>query len=189
MRLFDSGEFEIYSRPEKSWDGELMKKGKKAEEIVIDWLKNLKGQVINVIDFREWRLTRRLDVDCGIETINKNIILAEIKSDIHLGKSNNFLFEFMRINHFVLADSIFYLGWAFRSPAKYLLYYSPYENSVYRFEFGNIRSQIGRYISSCHPKSKPRIDVIFTDKQKTTFNLLIPKEFFEGLYNKYNLNK
>lgn len=185
--LIGFGSIDELEKPEKCWNGELMKKGREAEKKVIDWLRSLKDSVKEVIDVREWRVTRKLDVDCFIETIDGKIRLAEIKYDQSLGKSNNFLFEFMRINHFVFADAVFYLGWTFRSPAKYLLYYSPYENSVYKFTFGDVRTQIGKYVSDCNKKNKPRIDVIFTDRQKTTFNFLVPKDYFEGLYRKYYL--
>jgi len=173
-------------KPEKSWNGELMKKGKAAEEKVLNWLKN-RNNIKEIIDFREWRLTQRLDVDCGIETIDGKIILAEIKSDIHLGNSLNFLFEIFRINHFIHPDKIFYLGWAFRSPAKYLLYFSPKENSIYRFLFSDIRLQIGQYVSRCEKNNNPNICWVYTDRQKTTCNLLIPKNIFDGFLDKYSI--
>jgi hypothetical protein len=186
MKLFDDFDFSE-EKKEKSYNGELMEKGKKAEEIVLNWLRNNKN-IKEIIDFREWRLTQRLDVDCGIETIDGKIMLAEIKSDKYLGNSNNFLFETFRINHFIHPDSIFYLGWAWRSPAKYLFYYSPKENAVYRFLFSNVRLGIGKYISRCDKNSNPKTSWVYTDKQKTTFNLLIPIKEFDCLFDKYSIN-
>jgi len=136
-----------------------------------------------IIDMREFRLSQRLDVDCGIETLDGALLLAEIKTDFNLGRTNNFLFEVFRINHFVEADKVFYLGWAFRSPAKYLLYYSPHEHAVYRFTFKDIRKTIGKYVS----RTKPQIVVIPTDEQKTTFNILVPRTAFNGKVHRFRL--
>jgi len=174
-------------KPEKSYNGELMNKGKKAEEIVIKWLKSLKDNVRNVIDVREWRITQRLDADIIIENIDGKLRLAEIKSDKNLGISENFLFEFMRINHFVKSDSIHYLGWAFRSPAKYLLYYAPLKNEVYRFCFEDIRKGIGKWIGNYTNPKEIRINKTLTDEQKTTFNFIINRKYFDNKYLKFSL--
>ena len=64
--------------------------GKRNEEIVMSWLNNYAKEII---DFRDFRLAQRIDVDCGIETIDGNIILAEIKSDKWIKESGNLLFE------------------------------------------------------------------------------------------------
>ncbi len=170
------------ARAEKSYNGDLMKKGKTGEQIVIEWLKNRK-EVSEVIDMREFRISQRLDVDCGIETVDGEILLAEIKSDSYLGKTQNVLFEVFRINHFISSGKIFYLGWAFRSPAKYLLYYAPFEAAVYRFEFENVRKLIGKYTS----EHEPRIKIVPTDRQKTTFSFVLPISFFKNNYIKYFL--
>ena len=174
-------------KPEKSYNGELMNKGKKAEEIIIKWLKSLKDNVKNVIDVREWRITQKLDADVIIENIDGKLRLAEIKSDKNLGISENFLFEFMRINHYASSDSIHYLGWVFRSPAKYLLYYAPLKNEVYRFCFKDIREIIGKWIGDCDKYKKPWVDIIFTDKQKTTFNFIVNRKYFDNKYITFSL--
>lgn len=159
-----------------------MQKGRIGEAAVLEWLRKSQS-AREIIDMREFRISQRLDVDCGIETLDGALVLAEIKTDYNLGKTSNFLFELFRINHFVEADKVFYLGWAFRSPAKYLLYYSPNENMVYCFTFKSIREIIGKYIS----KTKPQINITPTDEQKTTFNILIPQSCFSGLVRRYKL--
>ena len=163
------------NRRTKSYNGEMMERGKKGEEVVLDWLRSI-DYYKEVIDMREFRVSQRLDVDCGIETIDGSIVLAEIKTDYNLGKTANFLFEVFRINHFANPDKVFYLGWTFRSPAKYLLYYSPNEYRVYQFRFEYLRQTIGKYVS----QHKPRFHIEPTDDQKTTFNLLIPQAEFYG---------
>jgi len=173
---------EYSNRESKTYSGELMQKGRIGETAVLEWL-NKSQAAKEIIDMREFRISQRLDVDCGIETLDGALVLAEIKTDYNLGRTNNFLFELFRINHFVEADRVFYLGWTFRSPAKYLLYYSPNENSVYCFTFKNIRETIGKYIS----KTKPQIIIIPTDEQKTTFNILIPQSYFDGHMRRFKL--
>lgn len=173
---------EYSNRQIKSYSGDLMQKGKYGESIVLQWLKE-NPNVNEVIDMREFRISQRLDVDCGIETLDRSLVLAEIKTDFNLGKTDNFIFEIFRINHFVDADKVFYLGWVFRSPAKYLFYYSPNENIIYRFTFKNIRETIGQYIA----KVKPKIISVPTDEQKTTFNILIPQYLFNNKIQKFEL--
>ena len=77
-------------RKEKSYNGVLMKKGLANEDIILDWLKTLGKEVI---DFREFRLAQRIDVDFGIETIDGKIVLAEIKSDKWISEQGNLLFD------------------------------------------------------------------------------------------------
>ncbi|HZK43072.1 MAG TPA: hypothetical protein VFC73_02180 [Syntrophomonadaceae bacterium] len=170
-------------REERSYDGNLMEKGKVGERIVMDWLEK-RLSCNEIIDMREFRISQRLDVDCGIETINGDIVLAEIKTDYNLGRTKNVLFEIFRINHFARSDNIFYLGWAFRSPAKYLLYYSPREHAIYEFLFEDVRKIIGSYVA----QHRPNIQVTATDQKKTTFNMLIPFSFIKGAYKKHNLD-
>lgn len=173
---------EYTDRQVKSYSGELMQKGRVGEDVILKWLKK-SPYTKEIIDMREFRMSQRLDVDCGIETPDGALVLAEIKTDYNLGKTNNFIFELFRINHYVESDKVFYLGWTFRSPAKYLLYYSPNENIIYRFTFKDIRETIGKYVA----KNKAQIVIVPTDEQKTTFNVLIPQSIFNGHVLKYKL--
>jgi len=93
-------------RNEKTYCGELMEKGMKNEEIILLWLKEISKEII---DFREFKLAQRIDVDFGIETIDGKIVLAEIKSDKWIKEIGNLCFECNRINHFV-PEKWFYLG-------------------------------------------------------------------------------
>ena len=179
-------------RKERSYEGELMKKGKENEEILKQWL--LSSQKIKeIIDFREFRLAQRIDVDFGIETIDGNIVLAEIKSDNYISEKGNLCFEVYRINHYA-KNNWFYLGWGWRSPAKMLIVRNPKTNTIFIFDFFKLRSFIGKWISEMGSKlmyetiktkngirTKHQI-VIETDQEKTTFNYLIPmldlKEYY-----------
>lgn len=169
---------------EKNYNGDLMDKGKMNEEIIINWLKH-EGYVKGIIDFREFRLAQRIDVDCGIETIDGNIVLAEIKSDKHIDESKNLLFEFCRINHFV-DNKWFYLGWGWRSPAQKLIIRNPETNDIFVFDFLQLRRRVANYISEIGKNL--RIDITLTDVQKTTFNYIIPMDYFKGIYQKFRVN-
>ena len=82
----------------RSYSGDYMAAGKKAEEIVMRYLQS-KPYIIGLNDFRELRAVQEADVDIAIKTIDGRVTLAEIKSDWHLGVSGNVLFEVLRINH------------------------------------------------------------------------------------------
>jgi hypothetical protein len=180
------------SKNEKCYDGELMEKGKKNEEIILNWLnEKYKG----TLDFREFRLAQRIDVDFGIETIDGNMLLAEVKSDNYISEFGNLCFEANRINHFV-DDKWFYLGWGWRSPAQHLFVRNPNDGITYVFNFTSLRRSVAKFISEnskdlmkikvCN--NKDFMLVINTDKQKTTFNYLIPMKFLKGTYKKYIIN-
>jgi hypothetical protein len=166
-------------RNRKTYQGELMKKGKLNEHIVINWLKNYSREII---DFREFRLAQRIDVDCGIETLDGSIILAEIKSDNYISEKGNLFFECNRINHFV-KDKWFYLGWGWRSPAQKLIIRNPENNEIYVFNFEELRIFVGKYISDVGKNLNTMI--IETDEQKTTFGYLIPMHRLKEIYKSY----
>lgn len=171
------------NRVDKSYSGELMRKGTENENIILRWLER---SAKDIIDFRDFRLAQRIDVDFGIETLDGNIILAEIKSDKWIKESGNLLFECNRINHFVL-EKWFYLGWGWRSPAQKLIVRNPGSGETFVFDFPLLRKFIARYVAK-HGKDLEHMDfirVVETDKQKTTFNYLIPMVELKGLYKKY----
>ena len=166
-------------RDEKSYNGKLMKIGKSNEDIILTWLKT---KAHEILDFREFRLAQRMDVDFGIETIDGEIVLAEIKSDKWIKEDGNLLFECNRINHFV-KEKWFYLGWGWRSPAQKLIIRNPDSNEIFVFNFLELKKFVGEYISEVGTKLQTRI--IETDKQKTTFVYLIPMNRLKNLYTKF----
>ena len=168
-------------RNEKSYNGEMMQKGTENEEIILAWLKQ---HAKEIIDFREFRLAQRIDVDFGIETIDGNIVLAEIKSDRHIRDEGNLLFEMNRINH-LAENKWFYLGWGWRSPAQKLIVRNPKSGNTYVFDFFALRKKIGTYVAE--QGKLTRMSIVETDAQKTTFNLLIPLVYFDRIYKKFNV--
>jgi hypothetical protein len=166
-------------RTEKTYNGDLMEKGTQNEDIILQWLRT---QGKDIIDFREFRLAQRIDVDFGIETIDGVIVLAEIKSDKWISETGNLCFENNRINHFV-DGRWFYLGWGWRSPAQKLMVRNPETNITFIFPFLELRRRVAKYISEYGRNM--RINITETDKQKTTFNFLIPMTYFKGIYKVY----
>jgi hypothetical protein len=179
-------------REKKSYSGGMMKKGIENEEIILEWLR----KNYEVIDIRDEKKARTLDVDCGIITLDKNILLAEIKSDNLISENGNLCFEQFRINHFVSGKE-FYLGWGWRSPAQRLIARNPKSNEIFIFDFAELRNQVGNFVGMegrnlLAPTTtiKERFsrcgawNIYETDKQKTTFNLLVPLDRLT--YKKFN---
>ena len=168
----------------KTYNGDLMSVGKANEDIIFDWLKN-DFKAKEIIDFREFRLAQRIDVDCGIETIDGGIVLAEIKSDKYISEAGNLLFENHRINHYV-DDKWFYLGWGWRSPAQKLIIRNPKTNEVFIFDFMKLRRFVGFWVGENGKRCN--MSIVETDEQKTTFNYLIPFKEITVNYKKYIVN-
>jgi len=160
-----------------------MDRGTKNEIVVMNWLRD---QGNKLIDFRQFRLAQRIDVDCGIESIDGDIVLAEIKSDQHIREKGNLCFEVHRLNHFAYGNW-FYLGWGYRSPAQKLIVRNPKTNKVYVFLFMDLRAKIGRYVYQVGKDLETKILVYPTDKQKTTVNWLIPMEFLIDEFSMFQL--
>lgn len=168
-----------YVQSERSYQSELMKIGKSNEDIILDWLKK-SPEAKAIIDFREFRLAQRIDVDFGIESIDGDIQLAEIKSDKMISESGNLFFETQRINHFA-ENHWAYLGWGWRSPAQKLIIRNPVSGDAFVFQFQKLRIRVGELVSQRHY----RLTTVYTDPVKTTFGLLIQLSKIKPLYEKY----
>jgi hypothetical protein len=170
-------------RQPKSYDGSLMKIAKTNEDIVLEWLKSSQR---SVIDFREFRLAQRIDVDFGVETVDGQMVLAEIKSDRWISSTGNLCFENHRINHFA-TEHWFYLGWGWRSPAQKLIVRNPYSGDTYVFPFFALRRAVARHIYTLG--KRVNILIIETDEQKTTFNYLVPMYDLRGCFRHFVVNQ
>lgn len=158
----------------RSYDGALMKAGKKAEDIVIDWL-TLQPWVIGVDDLRSLKVMREADVDCSVSLVDGRVTLAEIKSDRHIGRSGNFLFEVLRINHTCSADKVVTLGWSAKTPARYLLYYAPFNHTIHKIGMDEFRLACQAYTKSA--RRHTNLNYVETDAIKSTVNILIPEHY------------
>lgn len=177
------GEMKMYKTTtgkdkQRSYNGDYMKLGKHGEEIVLKWLRS-HPDTLEVDDYRQLKVMYKADVDCAIYSRDGRVALAEIKTDTHLGKSGNLLFEILRINHTTNPYNAGTLGWSFRSPAHWLLYYGPSVNRIYRISFHEFRRGFQRFTDE--KRKDTYIHFTETDNIKSTLNVLIPEEYFEGI--------
>jgi hypothetical protein len=161
---------------ERSYDGDYMAAGRKAETIVLDWLRT-RPEVIGVEDLTGLRQMREADVDCSVALMDGRVTLAEIKSDAHLGVSGNVLFEVLRINHTAPHDRAVTLGWSARSPAHWLLFYAPAVGKIYRWSMEDYRNGLQLYAGA--ERARARMSFVATDKIKSTVNILVPEEWMK----------
>ena len=169
-----------------SYDGDYMTDGRKAEEIVMAFLRD-RPEVIGVEDWRELRAVQEADVDCAIKTRDGRVTLAEIKSDKYLGVTSNVLFEILRINHTCIPDRAGYLGWSFRSPATYFLYYAPSVKKIYRCKVDELRRVVQQYTRE--QRKSTRMDWVNTDAIKSTINILLPWEVCQHVFTIYDVGE
>lgn len=171
---------------QRSYDDDYMTAGKIAEEKIIAWLRE-RPEVIGIEDFRNIRAVHEADIDLGVKLMDGTVTLAELKSDWHMGKSGNVLFEILRINHRGPNDKVVTLGWSGRSPAIWLLIYAPQLDAIYRCKFEQLRSACQRY--TYEAREKTRIDWVNTDNIKSTINILIPWKYCRAFFRRYDLNQ
>ena len=173
------------SNKQRSYSGDYMAIGKRAETIIMDFLRR-RPEVIGINDFRELRAVQEADIDCAIKTADGRVTLAEIKSDYHLGKSGNVLFEVLRINHTAPTDHALTLGWSGRTPATYLLYYAPQVEKIYRCKTDDLRRAFQNYTKTV--RKGMNISIVETDAIKTTINVLVPWEYCKDIFQVYSAN-
>lgn len=173
---------------ERSYSGDYMAIGKFAEAVIIPWLRET-PQVLGVDDLTNLRPLQEADVDCSIKLIDGRIILAEIKSDKWLRGEprTNVLFEVLRLNHTSPPDKFCVLGWTPRSPAKWLLFYSPTKQKVFKCLFDDLRRCAQRYTREARGDS--RISWVNTDSIKSTVNLLIPWDYCQGIFELHDVSR
>ncbi len=158
--------------------------GKKAEEIVMNFLQS-KPYIIGINDFRELRAVQEADIDIAIKTVDGRVTLAEIKSDWYLGVSGNVLFEVLRINHTAPTDRCLTLGWSGRTPATWILYYSPQLNKIYQVRTSELRKAFQQYTKT--ERKNSNLSIVETDSIKTTVNVLIPWKYCSDIFTIHNV--
>lgn len=131
------------------------------------------------------KVMQTADVDCMIKTRDGLVTLAEIKSDQYIGISGNILFETVRINHTSSPDYCMTLGWSARTPAKYIIYYSPKLNKIFVTTSNDLRSAMQKYTRDF--RKQTNISYVETDAIKSTVNILIPQRYCK--FTIYDLQK
>lgn len=177
-------------RQEKSYSGELMRKGECAESVVYKWL-STRNNVKTIFDVRSMEIMQNLDIDFLITLSDGRKHAVEVKSDIWISESGNFLFETYRINH-TISDprKRFYEGWGTRSGADILFVVNPKTQFGFLFkDFTLLRNKISNFIRN---KNTQEINTLLkckaTDKIKTTFFFTIPMNIFKEDYTKINFS-
>lgn len=170
---------------ERSYDGDYMKDGKRAEGICLAFIRK-QPSVLRIEDTRDLRVLREADVDCVMHLMDGRIHLAEIKSDRHLGITGNVLFEVLRVNHTAPADRACTLGWTARSPARWLMYYAPAQQRMYVGEFAALRKAFQAYTQEI--RQAVRLDWVNTDSIKSTLNVLIPWNYCKDVFRIYDVS-
>lgn len=153
----------------RSYNGDYMAQGKSAEALVQEWLYG-NPDVMSVNDVSEQRHYQDREIDLIITMRNGKEISAEIKSDMHIGKTRNVVFELLRVNQTMNNASAFVLGWGARSEADHIFYCSVTENTIYSFSMADLQSAA----RSTFGGKDPKVLTIPTDNIKSTIILLIP---------------
>jgi hypothetical protein len=169
---------------QRSYDGDYMATGRKAEEIVMRFLRE-RPEVVGIEDWRDLRAVQEADVDCAVKMNDGTVTLAEIKSDVHLGVSGNVLFEILRINHTCLPERACTLGWSARSPAMYFIYYAPSVNSIYMCRVDALRRCVQAY--TAERRDRTRLHWVNTDNIKSTLNILVPWDACKQVFKVFKL--
>lgn len=167
----------------RSYDGDYQAAGKVAEEVCLRFLRH-SPSVLRLEDTRALRVLQEADVDCVLHLYDGRCLLAEIKSDRHLGVSGNVIFEVLRVNHTCESEKSCVLGWSARSPAQWLLYYAPSVQRIYVCRFANLRAAFQEYTRTV--RQGTRLNWVSTDAIKSTVNVLLPWSACEAVFKVYD---
>lgn len=164
-----------------NYSGNMMKKGKKGEEKVFNYLNTL-DNIIHVIDLSEEQNFRTPDIDAVIITKKFIPYTIEIKSDARIDETGNVWWE----THRMYDNAGYYEGWVTRSKAEYLLIYCSKTDNLYIFNFELLRNKISELKKSNKFKSKS----VQTNSECITFGELIPIKMIEDIiYKKVNIKE
>lgn len=166
----------------RSYNGDYMREGKEGESYVYDFLKS-RSNVKNIDDLRDDPEWQQRDVDFRVRRHDASELLVDAKSDVHMGISPNVLFELLRINH-TSDDFPVRYGWSVASGAALFCIWSPPLMRLYRVWADDLRSAMRRYTD--HARKNTRIDIVPTDRIKTTVNILIPRAYVSYIAFDYN---
>jgi hypothetical protein len=157
----------------KNWlfgDGELLEEGREGEEIVRQFLEK-HPSVATVDDLRSDPHWQSKDVDyCANLHENGGKWYIEAKSDQHIARTQNVLFELARIQH--SDDPCARLGWSVFSEASYLMIWCKPKQFLYWIDVSSFRRGMQRYVTDARGTTK--VVHVNSDNTRTTINVLIP---------------
>lgn len=153
-------------------NGELLQIGKAAERMAESWFAS---QCLHWIDVSNHANYQRREIDfLATDYRTGHERTYEVKSDQHIHRSGNFLFEPVRIHH-TAARNCAYLGWSVFTEADYILVWSPPAQCLYVVEASAARQGFQRYTAA--RRASTRITWITSDAARSTLNVLIPLRY------------
>ena len=155
-----------------NYKGLMMVVGVSGEEVVKDFLTSHSKVKQPIEDLREDKDWQDKEVDFRIEYHNGEKRLIEVKSDRHIGKSHNVLFEVFRVNHKAAAENCVRLGWSVFSAADRFFVWCAPTQELYIFNSNNLRRAMQGY--TFEKRKSTRLDWVDTDNARSTITILIP---------------
>lgn len=146
----------------------------KAEEIILEFLRNLPG-VSEVRDVRSDKEWQKKEVDFIVIMYNGMEYKVEAKSDKHIARSQNMLFELARIHH-TSATTPAYLGWSVFTESDRIIVYCP-PDKIYKFSTVAMKSAMQTYVATV--RQDLNLAPVASDDSRTTINILVPLEYVE----------
>lgn len=156
-----------------SFAGKL-REGGTAEALAESFLRT-HTSITQVKDVRSDPAWQRQDVDYLAWLATGVMLKVEVKSDAHIARSGNLLFELSHI-HFS-GNPVVRPGWSVFSAANWLLVWCPASAQLYSFTSDSLRQAVRRYIQRA--KADTRVAVVTTDRGWATVNVLVPTFYVE----------
>jgi hypothetical protein len=153
--------------------------GAEAERICLAWLLSLPN-VASVEDLRTDPAMRAADVDYRVKFRSGAVSLVEVKSDSHLGKTSNVLFEALLVNHTATPQHCETLGWSAATGADWVLYYAPSSGTIYCCKVADLQRVFQEYTKEV--RKDTRVAWVDTDESRSTINVLIPWQYCEDIF-------
>jgi len=175
-----------------SYDGNLMALGLEGEACAAHFLALAAAAGRDIVEFQDMRPHKQYfmyDVDFTCMLPSGCPILVEVKTDKHLGVTDNVLLEWSRFRALAAPRDALYTGWCFRSVADVLMYYAI---SVHKFYFARLPLLAERaqaWVLQRLPDKPQVVECIFpaqwttcTDNTRITYNYLIPFKVLQDLF-------
>lgn len=153
-------------------NGGLKRLGDEGERVIEAFLRRYPGvtDVKNVTEDREWQ---QKDVDF-LAFLGARSLKIEAKSDRHIARNKNVLFELARIHH-TSPETCAYLGWSVFSAADFLLVYNPPTRCIYQFRMPDLRSGMQQFTLATRRTLTLRL--VESDSTRSTLNVYIPLSY------------
>ncbi len=172
----------------RSYSGDMMELGRQAERIAVAYLKGC-PTVKEVRDLRQNRELRPADIDYMVTMRDGRVYFVEIKYNSYLGVGPYYFYEAYRLKHSGHPDNFGLLGCLQRSRATYIIHYAPSVHKLYVCRRERLLKVVQKYTNHAR-RTSGRIPwkEVHTDSVTTTMGILIPMEWCERIFFKYDLS-